>query len=110
VTLQRRRTPDRSNAGDGLPRPFSVVTVGPLDWIQGLEYALLAVHHYLEMAQDIRFDIVSYGGCDRSERQRILYTIEGLRLCEHVLLSECSTLEEMRKYLGRADVFMQATA
>lgn len=65
-----------SKIDDRSVQALRIMTVGSLAWTQGFEYVLMAIRQCVEVTRTIRFDLVAYGRVDRSEKQRVLYTIE----------------------------------
>jgi glycosyltransferase involved in cell wall biosynthesis len=60
---------------------LAVLTVGPLSWEMGLEYALSAVAKLRGRGIDVRYDIIGQGG---SERDRVVYTAFDLGISDIV--------------------------
>lgn len=81
---------------------FSIINIGSIVWNNGYEYALLAVRQLVDRGVDAEFHIIG----DGPERQRILYTIDDLRLEGRVVLHGKLPAEAVRDRLQQADVFL----
>jgi colanic acid/amylovoran biosynthesis glycosyltransferase len=84
---------------------FRIVTVAPLLWQKGYEYALLAVRRLLDQGISVQFHIIG----DGPERSRLLYTIGDLELQGQVHLHGRLSPEGVRSQLQQADVFLLAS-
>jgi colanic acid/amylovoran biosynthesis glycosyltransferase len=84
---------------------FRLVTVGALIWRKGYEYALLALRELLSQGIQTHFHVIG----DGPERQRLLYTIQDLKLQNHVSLHGRLNSEEVRRELRKADAFLLAS-
>lgn len=93
--------PASTPASGGLLR---IATTGSAVWIKGYEYALLAVRQLLDRGVAVRFDIIGHG--DKSDWQRLLYTIEDLKLTGVVCTLGKQPPERVREILREAHVFL----
>ena len=82
--------------------PLRVITTGTIMWRKGYEYALTAVRMLLDRGLPVRFDVIG----DGPEVQRLLYTVNDLRLADHVFWHGRLSPAEVRARLQAADVFL----
>jgi glycosyltransferase involved in cell wall biosynthesis len=107
---------DTSRFAPGPPRDgdeFRVVVVALRRWLKGLEYALVTVARLAAAGVPVRLDVV--GGDptpeigERSERGRLLFTIEDLGLSDRVRLLGGLSQKRLADLLRETDVVLQAS-
>jgi colanic acid/amylovoran biosynthesis glycosyltransferase len=85
-------------------KQLRIVSTGSLIWRKGYEYALTAIRRLIDSGVDATYEIIGEG--DKSERQRILYTIDDLGLTGAVKLAGDLKPGSVRERLQGADVFL----
>lgn len=84
------------------PKVFRLVTTGSLIWRKGHEYLLQAVAYLRDEGIPVRLEIIG----DGPDRQRLIYTIHDLGLCDHVELPGKLAPDVVLARLQSADVFV----
>ena len=85
--------------------PLRLLSVGTLIWTKGYEYALSSLKQLTERGIEARLEIIGGG----SDLQRVRFTARELGLDEHVWLRGEQPPAEVRRALGRTDVFLHSS-
>lgn len=85
-------------------REVRIVSVGPLSWCAGYEYALLAMRVLSDRGLPVRYQIVGDGS--KAYQQRVWFSVEDLDLKRFVRIRRCLSARERRDLLRESDVFL----
>jgi glycosyltransferase involved in cell wall biosynthesis len=82
--------------------PYRLLSTGRLQWMKGLEFALMAVRALLDAGHDVHYELVGSGPAEAELR----YTAHDLDLEDRVTFSGKRSSTEVRSALERCDVFV----
>lgn len=84
-------------------RTMSILTVARLHWIKGLEYALMAIRIMIDQGYLLHYTIIG----DGSEKEKLVFEIDSLRLSPYVSLAGRKDPKEVKAMMQSADLYLQ---
>lgn len=82
--------------------PYSLISVGRLEWLKGIEYALVAIRSLVDAGYDVHYEIVGTGAAEDSIR----FAVHDLGLTGVVTLHGRQPGDVVRQKLLAADIYL----
>lgn len=83
---------------------FRILTTGSIAWVKGYEYALQAIRMLVDRGIDAHWTLIGKG--EKTDRQRLLYTIHDLELVDRVHLLGVLDPDQVVTELQNSDAFL----